>query len=144
MSATNLHALTLHQGLMTIQVFLHRKYIPTSTNFSKLFLNSFSEKVLSLNFFSSPLYHPPSLPAVYSLPLYSHCQCHSLLRNLFYICIKFNNKSMILARCTGGVMWWFHCRACARLRCLSSIVVVPLSLSGALLLVWGSRVNPLA
>ena len=67
MSATNLHALTLHQGLMTIQVFLHRKYIPTSTNFSKLFLNSFSEKVLALNFFSSPLYHPPSLPAVYFL-----------------------------------------------------------------------------
>ena len=112
MSATNLHTLTLHRGLMTILVFLHRKYIPTSTNFSKLFLNSFSEKVLALNFFSSPLYHPPSLPAVYSLPLYSHCQCHSLLRNLFYICIKFNNKSMILARCTGGVIWWFHCRAC--------------------------------
>ena len=70
MSATNLHTLTLHQGLMTIQVFLHRKYIPTSTNFSKFFLNSFSEKVLALNFFSSPLYHPPSLPAVYFLSLF--------------------------------------------------------------------------
>ena len=36
-------------------------------NFSKFFLSSFSEKVLALNFFSSPLYHPPSLPAVYFL-----------------------------------------------------------------------------
>ena len=37
--------------------------------------------------------------------------------------------TMILARYAGGVMWWFHCLACACLRCLSRIVVVPLPLS---------------
>ena len=131
------------------QKFVHPHFTPGSKdNLSRSTLKVHTTTFQSFSWTHSPkkffpwtfshllLYHPSSLPAVYSLPLYSHCQCHSLLRNLFYICIKFNNKSMILARCTGGVMWWFHCRACAHLRCLSSIVVAPLSLSGALLLVW--------
>ena len=37
---------------------------------------------------------------------------------------NFYNKSMILARCSGGVMWWFHCLTCACWRCLSGTVVV--------------------
>ena len=36
---------------------------------------------------------------------------------------------MILARCAGGVMWWFHCWACACWRYFSGTVVEPLSVS---------------
>ena len=74
----------------------------------------------------------------------SYCQCHSLLRNLLHNRIKFNNKSMILARCAGSVMWWFHCWACACLRCLSGTAVVPLSSLGAPLLELGLSSGPLA
>ena len=62
---------------------------------------------------------------------------------IYYISTSISNN-MILARCTGGVTWWFHCLACACLRCFSGTAVVPLSLSGALLLVRGLSSGPLA
>ena len=111
---------------------LSTKKVHTYTNFSKLFLNSFSEKVLALNFFSSPLYHPPSLPAVYFLSPLSRGLSNAFpLPVSFSLFAKNSTTTMILARYAGGVTWWFHCWACACLRCLSGTAVVPLSLSGA-------------
>ena len=103
-----------------------------------------SGKVLPLNFFSSPLFHPPFQPAVYFLSPFSRGLSNAFPLPLSFSPERYISNNMILARCAGGVMWWFHCLACACLRCFSSTAVVPLSLSGALLLVWGLSSGPLA